>query len=92
MWKNSILDTLDRKKADITFSSHVFDRKSSRNLDLKKVEETVRFGIIFSKKCEEPNKLCFSLYFGKENTTYIAITRVYGDFIEVKTAWTRNGR
>ena len=53
---------LDRKNAEITFDQHLFDRKEYWNLDLDKIEETVRTGKIFEEKCEEPNKICFKRY------------------------------
>ncbi len=83
---------LDRTKAEITFDPHVFDRKDCRNLDLDKIEETARTGKIFEEKCEEPNKICFKRYYGKENVTYTIIVRYHNEFIEVKTAWTNKGR
>ncbi len=92
MWKRELLEKLDKKHAEITFEPHLFDRKEYWNLDLDKVEETVRAGSLFEPKCEEPNKLCFQRYYGKENTTYIVIVRYHLNFIEVKTAWLRKGR
>ena len=70
----------------------MFDRGEYWNLDLDKIGETVRTGKIFEEKCEEPNKLCFKRYYGKENVTYIVIVRYYNNFIEVKTAWPKKGR
>lgn len=70
----------------------IFDRKEYWNLDLDKIEEAVRTGKIFEKKCEMPNKICFKRYFGKENITYAVIVRYHKNFIEVKTAWSKKGR
>ncbi len=92
MWKEELQRRLDRKKAEITFDPHVFDRQQYWNLDLGKIEETARTGVLFEEKCEEPNKLCFRRHFGKENITYIVIVRYYQNFIEVKTAWPLQGR
>ena len=92
MWKEILMKNIDRKKAEITFDPHLFDRKEYWNLELDKIEETVRTGKIFDDKCEKPNKLCFKRYFGKKNTTYIVIVRYYNSFIEVKTAWPKKGR
>lgn len=92
MWKDDLMKSLDRKSAEITFSPHVFDRKEYWNLDLEKIEETVRSGEPFPDKCEEPNKLCFRRYFGKENVTYTVIVRYHKYLIEVKTAWPTKGR
>lgn len=92
MWIEELNIKLDRRKVEITFDPHLFDRKEYWNLDLDKIEETVRTGEIFEEKCEQPNKLCFKRYFGKENTTYIVIVRYYKNFIEVKTAWPTKGR
>lgn len=86
------MKALDRTKAEITFDPHLFDRKEYWNLDLDKIEETVRSGKVLSEKCEEPNKICFARYYGKENVTYTIITRYYKNFIEVKTAWLKKGR
>lgn len=92
MWIEELTKRLNRKKAEITFSPHLFDRKEYWNLDLDKVEEAVRTGKIFEKKCESPNKICFQRHFGKENITYTVIARYYDNFIEVKTAWPKKGR
>ena len=92
MWKEILIKNIDRKKAEITFDPHLFDRKEYWNLELDKIEETARTGKIFDDKCKKPNKLCFKRYFGKENTTYIVIVRCYNSFIEVKTAWPKKGR
>ena len=92
MWIEELTRKLDRKKVEITFDPHLFDRQEYWNLDLDKIEEAVRTGNLFEEKCEEPNKLCFERYFGKEKITYFAIVRYHDDFIEVKTAWPRKGR
>ncbi len=92
MWIEDMTKHLNRKDAQITFDSHVFDRRNYRNLDLDKIEETVRTGGIVDDKCEQPNKACFRKYFGKENTTYVVIVRYHKTFIEVKTAWPKKGR
>ena len=86
------LERLDRTKCEVTFDPHAFDRGEYWSLDLDKIEETVRTGRIFAGKCEEPNKLCFERYFGKENATYTVIARFHEQFIEVRTAWSRKGR
>ena len=75
MWKEELIKSLDRRKAEITFDPHLFDRKEYWNLDLDKVEETIRTGKIFSKKCEKPNKICFKRFIGKKNITYTVIVR-----------------
>ena len=92
MWIEELGKRLDRKKAEITFSPHLFDRKEYWNLELDKIEETVRSGKVFKEKCDMPNRLCFQRYFGKENITYTVIARYYDYFIEVKTAWPKKGR
>jgi len=92
MWIEELTKNLDRRKAEITFDPHVFDREEYWNLDLGKIEESIRTGKIFEEKCEKPNKICFKRYFGKENTTYTVIARYHQSFIEVKTAWPKKGR
>ena len=92
VWIEDLLRKLDRKTAEITFSPHLFDRKEYWNLDLDKIEETVRTGIILESKCNKPGKICFNHYFGKENIAYTVIVRYHENFIEVKTAWPRKGR
>ena len=92
MWIEDLIKRLNRKKVEITFDPHLFDRKEYWNLDLNKIEETVRTGKIFEKKCELPNKICFKRYFGKENITYTVIVRYHNNFIEVKTVWPKKGR
>lgn len=92
MWIESLLSSISRMKVEITFDPHLFDRKEYWNLDLDKIEETVRSGRVFYDKCEMPNKICFKRYFGKENKTYIIIARFHSSFIEVKTAWQTKGR
>lgn len=92
MWIEDLVKKLNRKNAEITFDPHLFDRKEYWNLDLGKIEETVRTGKIFEKKCEKPNKICLKRYFGKENLTYTVIVRYHKNFIEVKTVWPKKGR
>ena len=92
MWIEELTRKLNRRKAEITFDPHAFDRKEYWNLDLDKIEEAVRTGKLFEEKCEKPNKLCFKRYFGKENITYTVIVRYHNNFIEVKTAWPKKGR
>lgn len=91
-WLEDLLGRLDRTEAEITFNPHLFDRMEYHNFNLDKVEETVRKGKVIDGKCEEPNKLCFARYFGKENITYTVITLFHDTFIEVKTVWPRKGR
>jgi hypothetical protein len=91
-WTEELLAKLDRKTAEITTDPHALDRGEYYNLDLGKVEEPVRTGKVAFEKCEEPNKVCFERYFGKENATYCVITGFHQNFIEVKTIWSRNGR
>lgn len=91
-WIIDLQKRLDRKKSEITFHPHTFDKEKYLNLDLNKIEETVRTGRIFKNKCAKPNKLCFKRYYGKENITYTVIVRYYKNFIEVRTAWTKKGR
>ncbi len=83
---------MNRKEAAVTFDLRLFDRSEYWNLELGKIEETVRCGKIFAEKCEKPGKLCFSRYFGKENVTYVVIALFHQNFIEVKTVWPRKGR
>ena len=92
MWIDDLIIKLNRRKAEITFDPHVFDRREYWNLNLDKVEETVRTGKVSEGKCEMPNKICFKRYFGKEKSTYIVIVRYHNNFIEVKTAWPKKGK
>ena len=41
-----LISKLDRRKAEITFNPHLFDRKEYWNLDLDKIEETIKTGKI----------------------------------------------
>lgn len=81
-----------RKTIEITFDPHVFTRQTERNFDIDFVEETVRTGHIVAEKSDLPNKGCFEKYHGKERRTYLVITIIHSDFIEVKTTWLRKGR
>ena len=92
MWIEGLVRRLNRKKAEITFDPHLFDRKEYWSLDIDKVEEAIRTGKIFEEKCELPNKLCIKRYFGKENITYTIIVRYHKNFIEVKTVWPTKGK
>ncbi len=91
-WITNLFTNLDRNSLEITFNEHVFKRVCDRNFDLDKVEETVRKGRLWLKKCEYPDKLCFVNYYGKENTTYVVIALVKKYSWEVVTAWLRSGR
>ena len=79
------------RTAEITFSPHLFDRASYWNIDLGKIEDTIRTGKIIAAKSEAPYKLCIRRYFGKENITVTVILRIHRNFIEVKTAWPKKG-
>ncbi len=81
---------LNRKTAEITFDPHVFIRQLERHFDLDFVEETIRTGTIVDEKSQPPSKYCFKKHHGKERITYIVITIIHQDFIEVKTVWLTN--
>ena len=91
-WIGDLRGNVNRVTTEVTFDPHALDRVEYYNLDLDKVEETVRTGKIKFEKCKEPKKVCFERYFGKENLTYCVITIFHQDFIEVKTIWPRKGR
>ena len=84
--------TVNRKEVELTFDPHVFIRQTERNFDIDFVEETVRTGNIHEEKSEPPNKVCFTKYHGKEKQTYVVITIIHNEFIEVKTVWLQQGR
>jgi len=92
MWTEELLNGLNRRKARVTFDPHALDRAEYWNLDLEKVDDTVRTGSVVRGKSEKPNKLCFKKYYGKENITYIVMVRYYIYLIEVKTVWPKQGR
>jgi len=92
MWTDEVLSKLNRRKAFVAFSPHLFDRGEERHLNLDYVEQTVRSGKVVVEKCRRPGKFCFERYFGKENRTYTVIALFHEDFVEVKTCWTRKGR
>ena len=92
MWIDDALRAQNRKKCLITYSEHLFDRQDYWNLELDKIEETIRSGKLVHEKCEEPNKICFQRYFGKKNLTYVVIAIIHENFIEVKTTWPIKGK
>ncbi len=92
MWVDELLKRINRKHVLITFNPHLIIRETHRNLNLDRIEETVRFGKIDYNRCEIPNKICFIRYFGKENTTYTVIANILINFVEVKTSWKKRGR
>jgi hypothetical protein len=79
------------KNVRIKYLPHLFERIDYWNLDINLIEETIKQGKIYLKKCENPNKVCFVKYFGKINTTYFVITILYPNFVEVITAWQKKG-
>jgi hypothetical protein len=89
-WINLLL--LRRKVISITYSAHAIERNEFWNLNLDKVEKTIRIGRIDYEKSKRPEKVCFKRYYGKENITYVVITRFYSEHIEVKTLWAIKGR
>lgn len=91
MWVRNLLQKHDRKKVQISLSIHFVTRKLDRNLELDKVEETVRTGKIFKQKCRWPKKLCFARYYGKINRTYFVIVAFNKNKLEVVTAWENKG-
>ncbi len=92
MWVDDLLKRISRKYVPITFDPHLIMRETHRNLNLDRIEETIRFGRIDYSRCEEPGKICFVRYFGKENTTYTVIANIKANFMEVKTSWKKKGR
>src|SRR3989344_1626900 len=79
---NYILSGLDRKKAEIRYDPHALKRKDYWKLDLNKIREAIQEGKILQDKCEKPNKICFTRYYGKENITYVIIVRYHKEYIE----------
>ena len=74
---------------EITFHPHFVKRWKTRELDIDKVEDTVKTGKVFEKiNC----KRGFRKYYGKENESYIVYVLVEKDFIEIQTAWKVKGR
>lgn len=92
MWIEERERRVNRKSSVVTISAHALDRAAYWNLDLEKIEETMRFGTLWKDKCEFPNKICYQRYYGKENITYVTIVKYYQDFIEVQTIWPQQGR
>ena len=92
MWIEEWCSKVNRKTALIWFHPHIIDRSTYWQLEKEKIKQTVRDGKIVIDKCEEPNKICFAMYFGKENISYCVITRFHDEFIEVITAWPKIGR
>ena len=66
MWIEDSTRKLNRKKAEITFSPHLFDRKEYWGLDLDKIEETVRNGTIFEKNVNFQIKFALKDILGKK--------------------------
>ena len=77
------------REKEITFSLHFIKRWKTRDIEIEKVEETARTGRI---TYPGRRKVTLERYFGKENETYCVVCLVNDDFIEVKTAWKREGR
>lgn len=92
MWTDEEVERFKRQKLPITFNPHLFVREAQRNFELNKVVETVKTGKVVANKCVEPRKICFSRYFGKENKTYTIIAIFHYNYVEVKTAWLKEGR
>ncbi|MBW2999698.1 hypothetical protein KY339_03420 [Candidatus Woesearchaeota archaeon] len=75
-----------RKKREIfpvTFKRALFYRKKHWNLNIDKVEETVKKGEIITK----PKRVYFRKYFAKSKEQYIVSTVFRKNYIEVVSAW-----
>lgn len=88
-----------RKKVNIDFDLHLFQRLSERNVDEKYIEITLRDGKINFEKCRKTpdrsyDKVCTYRYFGKEKITVEIIVLFHESFLtaEVKTVWVHKGR
>ncbi len=92
MWIEKLPAGVNRRTIRITFNPHLIVRESHRNLDLDRVEETVRTGKPNARKSTPPDRICFRRYFGKENLTYDVVVVVHQNYWEVITAWIKRGR
>ena len=92
MWIRKLLQKHDLKTVSITISKHCASSMIKRDIDFKKIEETIRTGKFFREKCRWPKKLCFARYFGKENQTYFVVAAIKQKSIEVVTTWEKKGR
>lgn len=86
MWIEKLLVGLNRRTVRITFNPHLIMRESQRNLDLDRVEETVRTGKPNERKSTPPANICFCRYFGKENLTYEVVVVIHQNYWEVMTS------
>ena len=91
-WVEDIVRRVDRRRIPITFDPHYLIREAERNLDIELVERTVRKGKPVFSKCTSPDRICFRMHVGKPNVTYEVPVKIYKEFWEVKSAWTRKGR
>jgi len=79
----------DIRKSTIAYDFHFIKRWKTRDIELDKVEETIKTGkaVYFSGR-----KIILERYFGKDNETYCLVCFIKDNFIEVRTAWKREGR
>ncbi|PIN87318.1 hypothetical protein COV19_00350 [Candidatus Woesearchaeota archaeon CG10_big_fil_rev_8_21_14_0_10_44_13] len=68
---------------------HFINRWKIRDIEIEKAEETIKTGSVIRSR---GRKVIIERYFGKENETYCLVCIVRNKFIEVKTAWKRQGR
>ena len=92
MWIEELLAGVNRRTVRMTFNPHLILRESHRNLDLDRVEETVRTGKTNEDKSNPPAKIRFRRYYGKENLTYDVVVVVHQNYWEVMTSWKKKGR
>ena len=93
LWIIEIMNSLDRKKAQILFSEHAAKDKNLNMQDVDNAVKTVQIGKIDEEKStEEKKRICFKNYFDKQRQTYFIIVEYYTDFIKIITMNKKKGK
>ncbi|MCX6707833.1 MAG: hypothetical protein NT001_06910 [Candidatus Woesearchaeota archaeon] len=77
------------RKSIIDYDLHFIKRWKTRDIELDKVDETIRTGRAVK---QNGRKIIFERYFGKENETYCIVCIARDNFTEVRTVWKKEGR
>ncbi len=93
LWITEVMNSIDRKKAQILFSEHAAKDKNLDIADVDNVVRTIQFGKVDEEKStQEKERICFKNYFDKQRQTYFVIVEYYPDFIKIVTVNKKKGK
>ena len=93
IWIKEVLNSLNRKSAQILFSEHAANDKNLNIEDVGNAIKTAQIGKVDEEKStKEKERICFKNYFAKKGKTYFIIVEYYQDFIKIITVTKKKGK